>query len=34
VLDEVRFFGVAHRGASAYEPENTLRSVRRAIEMA
>ena len=24
---------VAHRGASAYEPENTLRAVRRAIEM-
>lgn len=24
---------VAHRGASAYEPENTLRSVRRALEM-
>ena len=33
MLDEVRFFVVAHRGASAYEPENTLRSVRRAIEM-
>ncbi len=28
-----RFFIVAHRGASAYEPENTLRSIRRAIEM-
>jgi glycerophosphoryl diester phosphodiesterase len=24
---------VAHRGASAYEPENTLRAFRRAIEM-
>lgn len=24
---------VAHRGASAYEPENTLRAVRRALEM-
>jgi len=24
---------VAHRGASAYEPENTLRSVKRALEM-
>ncbi|MEM1632469.1 MAG: glycerophosphodiester phosphodiesterase family protein [Thermofilum sp.] len=28
-----RFFIVAHRGASGYEPENTLRAVRRAIEM-
>ena len=28
-----RFFIVAHRGASGYEPENTLRSVRRALEM-
>ncbi len=28
-----RFFIVAHRGASAYEPENTLRSIHRAIEM-
>lgn len=26
-------FVVAHRGASAYEPENTLRAVRRAVEM-
>src|SRR3954469_1525801 len=26
------FLNVAHRGASAYEPENTLRSFRRAIE--
>jgi glycerophosphoryl diester phosphodiesterase len=24
---------VAHRGASAYEPENTLRSVKRALEL-
>ncbi len=24
---------VAHRGASAYEPENTLRAFRRAIEL-
>src|SRR3989304_1966366 len=24
---------IAHRGASAYEPENTLRSFKRAIEM-
>jgi len=24
---------IAHRGASAYEPENTLRSVRRALEL-
>jgi Glycerophosphoryl diester phosphodiesterase len=28
-----RFFVVAHRGASGYEPENTLRAVRRALEM-
>lgn len=28
-----RFSVVAHRGASGYEPENTLRSIRRAIEM-
>ncbi|MHB9302187.1 glycerophosphodiester phosphodiesterase [Thermofilum pendens] len=27
------FFVVAHRGASGYEPENTLRAVRRALEM-
>jgi glycerophosphoryl diester phosphodiesterase len=25
---------VAHRGASAYEPENTIRAIRRAIEFA
>jgi len=25
---------IAHRGASAYEPENTLRAFERAIEMA
>src|SRR5512147_525299 len=24
---------IAHRGASAYEPENTLRAFRRAIEL-
>lgn len=28
-----RFLVIAHRGASAYEPENTLRSFRRAIEL-
>lgn len=28
-----RFFIVAHRGASGHEPENTLRAVRRAIEV-
>jgi len=28
-----RFFRIAHRGASAYEPENTLRSFRKAIEL-
>ncbi|MEM2795626.1 MAG: glycerophosphodiester phosphodiesterase family protein, partial [Thermofilaceae archaeon] len=27
------FIIVAHRGASGYEPENTLRSVRKALEM-
>lgn len=27
------FVKIAHRGASAYEPENTLRSFERAIEM-
>ncbi|RLE54692.1 MAG: glycerophosphodiester phosphodiesterase [Candidatus Methanomethylicota archaeon] len=27
------FFIVAHRGASAYEPENTLRAIKRAIEI-
>ncbi len=31
--DKQQFFKIAHRGASAYEPENTLRSFRRAIEM-
>ncbi len=30
---EGRFAVVAHRGASAYEPENTVRAVRRALEM-
>jgi len=33
MLEAIRFFVVAHRGASAYEPENTLRSVRRALEI-
>ncbi len=28
-----RFLIIAHRGASAYEPENTLRAFRRALEM-
>jgi glycerophosphoryl diester phosphodiesterase len=28
-----RFIKIAHRGASAYEPENTIRSFKRAIEM-
>lgn len=27
------YLNVAHRGASAYEPENTLRAFRRAIEL-
>ncbi len=30
---ENMFIKIAHRGASAYEPENTLRSFERAIEM-
>ncbi|MGQ0793946.1 MAG: glycerophosphodiester phosphodiesterase [Deltaproteobacteria bacterium] len=29
----IEFFKIAHRGASFYEPENTIRSFRRAIEM-
>ncbi|RLG50964.1 MAG: glycerophosphodiester phosphodiesterase [Thermoproteota archaeon] len=29
----VLFLAVAHRGASAYEPENTLRAIRRALEL-
>ncbi len=32
-ISKQRFIKIAHRGASAYEPENTLRSFRRAIEM-
>jgi len=28
-----RFLRIAHRGASAYEPENTLRSFGKAVEM-
>jgi glycerophosphoryl diester phosphodiesterase len=28
-----RYLKIAHRGASAYEPENTLRAFRRAIQM-
>src|SRR5437868_11354418 len=27
------YLNVAHRGASAYEPENTLRAFRRAMEL-
>lgn len=30
---KVNFVKIAHRGASAYEPENTLRSFKRAVEM-
>ncbi len=30
---EETFVKIAHRGASAYEPENTIRSFKRAIEM-
>lgn len=32
-INKQRFIKIAHRGASAYEPENTLRSFKRAIEM-
>ena len=28
-----KFFVVAHRGASAYEPENTLRAIAKAIDL-
>ncbi len=28
-----RFLFIAHRGASAYEPENTIKAFRRALEM-
>jgi glycerophosphoryl diester phosphodiesterase len=31
--EEHLFVKIAHRGASAYEPENTIRSFRRAIEL-
>ncbi len=32
-IKDRHFIKIAHRGASAYEPENTLRSFKRAIEM-
>jgi glycerophosphoryl diester phosphodiesterase len=32
-IKEQHFIKIAHRGASAYEPENTMRSFKRAIEM-
>jgi glycerophosphoryl diester phosphodiesterase len=32
-MEEHLFVKIAHRGASAYEPENTIRSFRRAIEL-
>ncbi|MEM2482910.1 MAG: glycerophosphodiester phosphodiesterase family protein, partial [Candidatus Nezhaarchaeales archaeon] len=28
-----RVLVIAHRGASAYEPENTLRSIKRALNL-
>ncbi len=31
--EKTAFLKIAHRGASAYEPENTLRSFRRALEL-
>lgn len=33
ILNQDFFFKIAHRGASAYEPENTLSSFERAIEL-
>jgi glycerophosphoryl diester phosphodiesterase len=30
---KAHYLNIAHRGASAYEPENTLRAFRRAIEL-
>lgn len=33
VLSKKPFAVIAHRGASGYEPENTIRAFRRAIEM-
>ncbi|MEM2740118.1 MAG: glycerophosphodiester phosphodiesterase [Candidatus Bathyarchaeia archaeon] len=33
ILSRKPFTIVAHRGASGYEPENTLRAFRRAIDM-
>ena len=33
VTDAADFQCIAHRGASAHEPENTLRAIRRALEL-
>lgn len=33
LLPKQKFLRIAHRGASAYEPENTLRSFWKAVEM-
>jgi len=33
LLPKQKFLRIAHRGASAYEPENTLRSFGKAVEM-
>ncbi len=33
MLEGIGFVVVGHRGASAYEPENTLASIRRALDM-
>jgi len=32
-LDEAEMLCIAHRGASGHEPENTLRSIQRALEI-
>ncbi|MER3446394.1 MAG: glycerophosphodiester phosphodiesterase [Candidatus Dadabacteria bacterium] len=32
-INNQRFIKIAHRGASAYEPENTIRSFKKAIKM-
>lgn len=33
VKDAAEFLCIGHRGAAAHEPENTLRSIRRALEL-
>ena len=33
VKDAAKFLSIGHRGAAGHEPENTLRSIRRALEL-